>query len=341
MHTQYKILCVDDESANLRLLERLFRDSYDVITASGGVEALALLEVHDCAVIISDQRMPGMSGIEFLKRAADLRRQTVRIMLTGYTDAGTLVEAINSGVVYKYITKPWVNDDLTATVKRALQHYETSKAQRQLQLQNERLQSRLKALRDSLIDMVSGMLDLKDPLSREHARRTSEYSRAIGTALGMGRAELEQLGLAAFLKEAALFRVPTGLLAKDGEFSDDEFSVISRNFESGLTAFRMVPDLEEVASVLSYYFERFDGSGRRHGFAGEQIPLHARIIAVADAFDTLTSPRTIRLAFTKEEALQHLSAKAGTQFDPAVVNALCSINGFAVTPVPEFELIEA
>jgi CheY-like chemotaxis protein len=118
----YKILFVDDETANLRVLERLFRNRYEVINASSGPEALQILATHDVALIISDQRMPDMTGIDFLKRAAEMRPQTVRIILTGYTDASALVEAINSGVVYKYVTKPWVNEDLMQTVKRALQH---------------------------------------------------------------------------------------------------------------------------------------------------------------------------------------------------------------------------
>ena len=124
---QYKILFVDDETANLRLLERLFRNSYDIYTASTGDEALDLLSVHDIALIVSDQRMPGMTGLEFLKLAAERRPQTVRIILTGYTDANDLVDAINSGVVYKYVTKPWVNEELKQTVQRSLQHYESTR----------------------------------------------------------------------------------------------------------------------------------------------------------------------------------------------------------------------
>jgi response regulator RpfG family c-di-GMP phosphodiesterase len=116
----YKILIVDDEPANLRLLERLFRRNYEIITATSGTEGLELLRQHDAAVIISDQRMPGMTGVEFLKLAAEMRKHTLRIILTGYTDASALVEAINSGVVYKYVTKPWNNDDLQQTVALAL-----------------------------------------------------------------------------------------------------------------------------------------------------------------------------------------------------------------------------
>src|SRR5688572_31731981 len=155
---QYKILFVDDESANLRLLERLFRNKYEVHTASSADEAIKVLEVHDVALIISDQRMPSMTGSEFLKIAAEMRPQTVRIMLTGYTDANDLVEAINSGVVYKYLTKPWVNDELKQTVKRALQHYETIKAQRQLQARCERLQSRLKTTNEGVVEIIMTIL---------------------------------------------------------------------------------------------------------------------------------------------------------------------------------------
>src|SRR5215216_4382397 len=121
----YKIMIVDDEPANLRLLERLFRRDYQVISAGSGEEALRLLEQHDVALLITDQRMP---GIELLKRTAPLRPHTVRIILTGYTDVTSLVEAINCGEVYKYVTKPWNNDDLRQTVSRAIEHYETTKA---------------------------------------------------------------------------------------------------------------------------------------------------------------------------------------------------------------------
>jgi DNA-binding NtrC family response regulator len=144
----YKIMVVDDEPANLRLLERLFRRDYQVITAASGAEALRLLEQHDVALLITDQRMPGMTGIELLKRTAELRPHMVRIILTGYTDADALVEAINCGQVYKYVTKPWNNDELQLTVSRALEHYETNKARHEFALANERLMARLQQIQE-------------------------------------------------------------------------------------------------------------------------------------------------------------------------------------------------
>jgi len=145
---RYKILIVDDESSNLRALERLFRTEYDVLTAGSGADALSLLEHHDMSLLIADQRMPEMSGIELMQRTARLRPHMVRILLTGYTDVDSLIEAINTGHVYKYITKPWNNDDLLLTVARALEHYETLKSRHNLQMTNERLRARLREISD-------------------------------------------------------------------------------------------------------------------------------------------------------------------------------------------------
>jgi DNA-binding NtrC family response regulator len=143
----YKIIVVDDEPANLRVLERLFRRDYEVITAESGEEALRLLGQHDAALLITDQRMPGMTGVELLKQTATIRPHMVRIILTGYTDVDALVEAINSGLVYKYVTKPWNNEELRLTISRALEHYETIKARHELQMTNQRLVTRLQEIR--------------------------------------------------------------------------------------------------------------------------------------------------------------------------------------------------
>jgi DNA-binding NtrC family response regulator len=143
----YKILVVDDEPANLRTLARLFREDYEVLTAASGDEALALLGQHDVALLITDQRMPGMTGIELLKKTVVLRPRMVRIILTGYTDVDALVEAINCGQVYRYVPKPWNNDELRLTVKRALEYFESLKQRHELASANARLVARLEQIR--------------------------------------------------------------------------------------------------------------------------------------------------------------------------------------------------
>ena len=322
----YKILIVDDEPANLRLLERLFRRQYEVVVAASGAEALELLRVHDVALIISDQRMPGMTGIEFLKRAAEMRPHTVRIILTGYTDVNALVEAINSGIVYKYVTKPWVNEDLQQTVQRALQHYETIKSQHELRLQNERLRLRLKATRESFVGVVADMLDLKDPHAQGHARRTKSYAVAIGQGFNLKPEELEQLSLAAFLHETANINIPNNILYKTTALTLEERRLVEHNFERGLKLLEGVPDLEEIASVIRYYHEHWDGSGYPKGLSGEQIPFHARIIAVADAYDEMTMRHPLKPNWTHTKAIEQLKSAAGKKFDPGVIRVFCQMN---------------
>jgi response regulator RpfG family c-di-GMP phosphodiesterase len=321
----YKILIVDDEAANLRILERLFRNQYKVVTATSGTEALELLRLHEFALIISDQRMPVITGIEFLKRAAEMRPNIVRIILTGYTDVNALVEAINSGVVYKYVTKPWINEDLQQTVKRAMQHYETIKSQHELKLQNERLQARLKTTLESFVKVFVEMLNVKDPDASCHARRTSNYAAAIGQDLNLESQELEQLSLAALLHEAAYISVPGNILLKTTVLTEEENLIFNQNFEWGLQLLASIPDFEDIAPVIRYQREQWDGSGYPEGLGGERIPLHSRIIAVAGAYDEMTAPHALRPSHTQDAAIARLQSAAGEKFDPEVVKIFCEL----------------
>jgi DNA-binding NtrC family response regulator len=159
----YKIMIVDDEPANLRTLERLFRSNYQVVTAASGAEALALLEQHDIAVLISDQRMPAMTGTELMMKTVAIRPQMVKILLTGYTDVGALIEALNSGLVYRYMTKPWNNDELRLTVSRAIEHYEMMKSKHLLGMENQRLQARLKVISELAAEGLAPEIVVLEP----------------------------------------------------------------------------------------------------------------------------------------------------------------------------------
>ena len=176
----YKIMIVDDEPANLRVLERLFRPDYQVVTGPSGAEALALLEQHDVALLISDQRMPAMTGIELMMKTVPIRPQMVKILLTGYTDVGALIEALNSGLVYRYLTKPWNNDDLKLTVSRALEHYEMMKAKHLLGMENERLRARLQ--------------EISELASIELNRESAVPEKEIGTSTSQEPEVYELLG---------------------------------------------------------------------------------------------------------------------------------------------------
>lgn len=325
----YKIMIVDDEPANLRLLERLFRRDYQVITASSGDEALQLLNQHDVAVLISDQLMPGMTGIELLKRSAEFRPYMVRIILTGYTDVGALVEAINCGHVYKYVTKPWSNDDLRLTVERALQHHETNKSRNELEQLNLRLNARLQGLSRGIVRTIADALEARDEHTSGHVRRVSGFATAIGHRLRLDPQSIEQLSLAAFLHDIGKIGTPDAILLKPTALTSEERAVMQQHAEIGARMLAGVTDMEEVADAVRHHHENFDGTGYPEGLSGEQIPLSARIIRVADAYDALTSPRPFHKAQDHDTAARQLEQLSGTHFDPQVVQAFCGIESIA------------
>jgi len=317
---KYKILIVDDEPANLRILERLFNNEYDVITAASGIEALDRLAVHDVSLIITDHRMPSMTGIEFLKKAAVMRSNTVRIILTGYTDVEALVESINSGVVYKYITKPWSNHDLQQIVTRAMQHYETLRAQHHLRQENQRLEDRVKSAVRGFVNLATEMFEIKNPKLIAHGRRTAEYAAALGKELNMEPKELERLFLAAYLHEVAHFRLPSHLVSQTTTLQEGEMLLIQDNLKRGVKLLTEVPDLEDIAEVINFQHENYDGNGYPDRLSGDQIPLHSRIIGIANAYDEMREPTTSLPGFGHAEALLILNAAAGRRYDPHLVS---------------------
>ncbi|MBD0371970.1 MAG: HDOD domain-containing protein [Pyrinomonadaceae bacterium] len=325
----FKIMIVDDEPANLRLLERLFRRDYQVITASSGAEALQLLNRHDVALLLTDQRMPGMTGIELLERAAAFRPHMVRIIMTGYTDVSALVEAINCGQVYKHVAKPWSNDELRVTVERAIEHYKANKSRHELEETNRRLSQRLQAMTRSVVRTIADALEAKDEYVYGHARRVSGYASAIARRLRLEIPVLEQISLAAFLHDIGKIGTPDQLLLKPSIFTEEERAVMQLHAERGARMIAGVPEMEEIAEFIRYHHEHYDGSGYPEGLAGEQIPLASRIILVADAYDAMTSPRPFRRAFTHEEAIEQLLESAGKQFDPEIVRAFCELTALA------------
>ena len=209
----YKILIVDDELPNIRLLERLFGQEYYCLTAASGEEATNLLDQHEIAVIITDQRMPQMTGIELLKKSADRRPHMVRILLTGYTDVEALVEAVNCGLVYMYVSKPWKNEDLKLRVSRAVQHYEQNKQQHALVAANDRLSARIKEMKLGFVKSMSSILKMKDEFIYARGTRVSRYATVIGESLALNEDLLEDLSLAGFLHELGVLAMTDEVVA--------------------------------------------------------------------------------------------------------------------------------
>ena len=283
----YKLLFVDDEMANVRLLERLFRQDYNCLTASSAEEALELLDQHEVAVIITDQRMPSMTGVELLKRSADRRPHMVRILLTGYTDLEALVEAVNCGLVYMYVSKPWNNDDLKLRVSRAVQHYETNKRQHLLTANNERLNTRIQELKLSFVRAIAAMVQMQDEAHYAHATRVSKYVASLAEKLNLSAEQMVDLDVAAYINDVRI-------IAGNAEFKNAE-------------------------DIIRYQHENYDGTGMPLGLIGDQIPLAARLLRVAKEFDLLTNANDGSPAMNDAEAFARLQHGSGHEFDPAVI----------------------
>lgn len=326
---QQKIMFVDSEPADLRRLEILFGHTYQVLCAASGEEALRLLDQHDVALLITEQRLPGMSGATLLEQAARLRPHVVRIMLTAHADADALVAAINRAQVYRCMAKPWDDEELRMTVARALRHYEVTRSRHEAEETNKRLARRLRAMTRGVVRAIADTIEAKDRYVYGHARRVSGYATAIGRRMRLGVYELEQLSLAALLHDVGKISTPDSILLKPAALSEEERAVVRLHSERGARLLSAVPEMEAVASAVRHHHENYDGTGYPEGLAGEQIPLASRIIHVADAYDAMTSPRPFRNALDHARAVRALESGAGAQFDPEVVSAFCGLDALA------------
>lgn len=325
MSKRHKILIVDDEVANLRLLNRVLGKEYDVLEATGGQAGLELLKTNEISLIITDQRMPAMTGVQLLEQSLPVRPDAIKILLTGYTDVQALIDAINAGHVYKYIPKPWDADELKLTVKRALESYE-------LKLQNDWLIKELKAAMAELehlsmgtIRALADALDAKCDYTAGHSLRVSRISVLIAKTLGLREDDLRDVELGGILHDIGKIGVPESILWKPSKLTPEEREIMREHPLKSAQIIGELRGLRRARDFVKHHHEFFDGSGYPDGLSGENIPLGARIILVSDAYDAMTTDRPYRQAVGHEKAIDELKEMSGTQFDPNIVEALLSI----------------
>lgn len=320
----YKLLIVDDETPNLRLLERLFSNEYQCLTASSGPEALRLLEQHDVAILITDQRMPEMTGIDLLKRSAQLRPHMVRILLTGYTDVEALVEAINCGLVYMYVTKPWNNDDLKLKISRACEYYESIKNRNSLASANDRLLRELKETKLAIVNGLGDMLRSRNQGEYDHAIRVRGYATAIAERMNLSPAEMDDLSAAALLHSLehtnSFGNRSTGMRR-----TDDQSATAREHSDCEAKLLAAIPSAGNMNDIIKFYRENFDGTGPGR-MNSEQIPQASRVLRVADEYDSLIQPESSLARLRHDEAMQFLLQRSGKQFDPRVIEIMSQLN---------------
>jgi putative two-component system response regulator len=315
---KYSILVVDDEIDNLQLFLRTLRKKYNTFMANSSYEAFEVLKTNKIDFILSDHKMPGMDGLEFLKKVGDLYPETIRILVTAYTDASTLINAINSVKIHRYIKKPWLPSDLMNVVDSSLGVY-------QLNLDNHELVNNLKELFTGTITAITEALDAKDSFTYGRSKRVTFYSLEIGKALKLSDTELSELELAGLLHDIGMIGVPEKVLNKTGNLTDEEYEEIQKHVVYGVKILNEIKQLESVVKVVELHHEKYDGKGYPYGFSGEAIPLGARIISVADAYDSMTSDRPYRKGLLHNLAVEEIKKLSGSHFDPKVADIFCQI----------------
>jgi putative two-component system response regulator len=319
-----KILVIDDEPANLRLLRRVLGDDYEVFAAQSGPEGLEMLKTEDIALIITDQRMPGMSGVQVLEASQSIRPEAIKILLTGYTDIQALIDAINSGNVYKYIQKPWDAEDLKLTVKRAVETYNLRRHNEQLVIQLQGALSQLETVSIGTIRALADALDAKCDYTSGHSLRVSRYAITIGKRMGLTDQELRDLEIAGILHDIGKIGVPESILWKPARLDPEEQKIMSIHPVRSAQMIEDIPLLQRSRLWVLHHHEYLDGSGYPDHLEGDKIPIGARMLLVADAYDAMTSDRPYRKSIGYERAAGELKKYSGKQFDTELVDALLS-----------------
>ncbi len=311
----------DEESLRETLREALTSAGYEVLGAANGVEALSLLREQKFDMILSDISMPGMGGIELLGVASQIYPDMPIVLLTGYGDVELARSSLRRGAV-DFITKPIKLDELPIVVERNLE--------RKL-LEKKRFKEREAHVLFQAIKALAAAIDAKEPYTAEHSQRVTRLSMVLAEELGLGEDQRYALELSAQMHDVGKIGTPDSVLKKAGKLNPEEWQYMREHPVKGAEIVGQIEELSEVASIIRHHHERVDGKGYPDGLKGEAIPLLSRIIAIADAYEAMTSDRAYRRGREREKALAELEAHAGMQFDAGLVKAFAK----AILRIPE------
>lgn len=331
-----RVLAVDDEIAACKLLSVILSPpGFHCATASSAEEALAALKRERFDAVISDLQMPGMDGMELLAEVRRRHPYVAFLVTTGVDDVDVGVRAMRSGAD-DYLVKPLLESAVVASLERALhkrrleqqlenyrQHLEEMVAERTAQLQAA-LQ-RIEHSYEETLQALGAAIDLRDSETAGHSQRVCGYAVEIARAMGWPEKQLRSLARGAYLHDIGKLGISDGILLKPGPLNADEWKVMQRHPQIGFDLVKNIPFLADAAEIVLTHHERYDGSGYPRGQKGEEILPGARIFAVADTLDAITSDRPYRRASSFDSAFEVIRKCSGSQFDPQVVGAFLSI----------------
>ena len=317
-----RILIVDDEDAIRRLLHRkLSSEGFQCWEAGDAEQALGKLKNNTVDLVILDIKMPGKSGIELLPEIKASYPDTAVVMGTATTDINIAIHCMKHGA-YDYITKPFNMDEVIISTGRALE-------KRRLELENKDYQQHLedkvaeqaKKIRSSFLSAITSLayaLEAKDKYTSGHSQRVADFSMAIAKEMGLKQESIEKIKLAGLVHDIGKIGVMESVLNKPGRLTEEEYKHVQKHPEIGERILAPVANTDEILKLVRSHHERYDGTGYPDGLKGIQIPLCARILAIADAYEAMTSERPYREAMSDKEAQAKVERGAGSQFDPEV-----------------------
>ncbi|HEY1171417.1 MAG TPA: HD domain-containing phosphohydrolase [Verrucomicrobiae bacterium] len=361
----HRILIVDDEEiVMVGLRETLTRAGYQVKTSSNPLPALELLQQEQFAVIISDHQMPQMTGLEFLALAKQIQPDATRILITAVLSLDTVIDAINKGEIYRFIVKPWLREELLATVKNAAQRFdllcknallqattlamndkltqlnrELEARVKQVDEQNQRLAVLNEALQTNLFRSVELCLHTMEsfyPTLGSQGRRVHDICDAIGHSLNFPPEQQQAFEISAWLHDIGLVSVPRQIIRKwqtePHKLNESDKAIIRQHPILGQELARFVHDLEIVGLIIRSHHERFDGQGYPDMLQGEQIPWSARLLAVAVGYAD-------SIYLTDKDALEAVKLGSGKAYDPEAVRAFLRALPDAQIPARQREVL--
>jgi len=326
-----RILIVDDEREITEILADLLSTDYECMAAGSAEEALARLRDNPFELVISDITMPGMSGLEMIPHVKEMSPHTVVVMISGMQTVESAIGALRLGA-FDYLMKPFDLRQVEAVVKRALEHYELIVAKQRYEDHLEELVEQRTAELDHALDSLedayrstlralTAALETRDSETHGHSERVVSYSLRLGREYGLNQEELKSLEFGSLLHDIGKIGVPDAILRKPAKLTEEEWARMREHPLHGQQILRGIEFLKGAARVVAQHHEKWDGSGYPLGLSGQEVDICARIFAVADAYDAITSDRVYRRGKSYEAAAEELDEWAGRQFDPKVVEA--------------------
>ncbi|PYV42568.1 MAG: two-component system response regulator [Acidobacteria bacterium] len=331
-----RMLIVDDEHFIRDVLTQVVAgEGFESGTAQNAQEAIRKLTETKYEMVLTDIRMPGLDGLQLLQHISSHYPEIAVIMITGVADLDAALQALSTGA-YDYVTKPFNVLELRNKIHKALGRRRLVVENRQYQLQLEQtVQEQTAELRNALgsirnayshtLEALINALDARERDTQRHSKRVSEYTLLLARRMGIPSAELVDVERGALLHDIGKIGISDNILLKPAKLTEEEWLEIRKHPEIGYQILKGIDFLKEAARMVLQHQERFDGTGYPQRLSGKEILLGARIFAVVDAFDAMTSDRPYRKALTYQKAREEIIRCSGTQFDPQLVECFLSI----------------